>query len=74
LVYGVIKRYSIQGAKETNVMALDKVNEQREQFEAFKSKEEARGFCPYSGLTIPACKSWLCDCFDFENEYGTSKK
>lgn len=43
-------------------------------WEAFKSKEVSKGFCPYSGLSIPHCKSWLCDCFEFEDKYGVSKK
>lgn len=30
--------------------------------------------CPYSGLDGPECKSWLCDCFEFEDIWGVSQK
>lgn len=30
--------------------------------------------CPYSGLAGPECKSWLCDCFEFEEKWGVSQK
>jgi hypothetical protein len=30
--------------------------------------------CPYSGLNGPECKSWLCDCFEFEDIWGVSQK
>jgi hypothetical protein len=38
-----------------------------------KSALEAN-LCPYSGLEGPECKSWLCDCFEFEDRWGRSKK
>jgi len=33
-----------------------------------------KGICPYSGLEGPECKSWLCDCFEFEDRWGVSQK
>jgi hypothetical protein len=34
----------------------------------------AKNVCPYSGLEGPECKSWLCDCFEFEDLWGVSQK
>jgi hypothetical protein len=34
----------------------------------------AKNQCPYSGLGGPECKSWLCDCFEFEDIWGVSQK
>lgn len=48
--------------------------ESLEKWERFKQDEFDCGVCPYSGLTIVACKSWLCDCFEFEDKYGVSQK
>jgi hypothetical protein len=52
----------------------DKENEQVVRFEKFKAEQVSKGLCPYSGLMIKECKSWLCDCFEWENEYGLSQK
>lgn len=35
---------------------------------------ETDDLCPYSGLAGPECKSWLCDCFEFEEKWGVSQK
>jgi hypothetical protein len=52
----------------------DKDNEQTERLEVFKAEQVSKGLCPYSGLTIRNCKSFLCDCFEFEDKYGISQK
>lgn len=44
------------------------------EYEEFKAKEVEKGRCPYSGLRGPECKSWLCDCFEFEEKWGVSRK
>jgi hypothetical protein len=56
---------------EEKAVADDK---QMRELEAFKEREVNLGHCPYSGLKLPECKSWLCDCFEFEDEYGVSRK
>lgn len=53
----------------------DPVPEQQQaQWRAFVDESVAEGLCPYSGLPGPECKSWLCDCFEFESLWGVSKK
>ena len=37
-------------------------------------RPETDDLCPYSGFTVPKCKSWLCDCFEFEDKWGVSQK
>ena len=49
-------------------------NEQIEKWEHFKANEVIKGYCPFSGLKIIACKKRLCDCFEFEDVYGVSQK
>lgn len=44
------------------------------EWQQFKEKEVEKGFCPYSGLSGPECKSWLCDCFEWEDKWGVSQK
>jgi hypothetical protein len=34
----------------------------------------AKGNCPYSGLTGPECKRSMCDCFEFEDRWGPSRR
>ena len=53
-------------------LSQDEVRGQR--FEAYVASEVEQGRCPYSGLMGPECKSWLCDCFDFEDIWGVSQK
>ena len=43
-------------------------------WEAWKMIALAKNQCPYSGLDGPECKSWLCDCFEFEDIWGESQK
>lgn len=43
-------------------------------WEAWKMVCLAKNQCPYSGLGGPECKSWLCDCFEFEDIWGVSQK
>jgi len=47
---------------------------EEEKFEAWKMVCLAKNQCPYSGLSGPECKSLLCDCFEFENIWGVSRK
>lgn len=44
------------------------------EWQEFERKELAEGRCPNSGLSGPECKSWLCDCFDYEDLWGVSQK
>lgn len=48
--------------------------EQERQWREFEVKELAENRCPYSGLPGPECKSFLCDCFDYEDRWGVSRK
>lgn len=49
-------------------------DKQRAQWEAHVMVSLAKNMCPYSGLDGPECKSWLCDCFEFEDIWGPSQK
>jgi len=33
-----------------------------------------KGICPDSGYTIKRCKRTICDCFEYEDEYGVSQR
>lgn len=44
------------------------------EWKAMVEAEVAKGRCPYSGLAGPECKSYLCDCFEFEDQWGVSQK
>ncbi len=52
----------------------DDYEKQEAQWEAHVMVCLAKNQCPYSGLGGPECKSWLCDCFEFEDIWGVSKK
>jgi hypothetical protein len=59
--------------------ALDRlvkeINEESgENIEAHVAACLIKNVCPYSGLDGPECKSWLCDCFEFEELWGVSQK
>ena len=41
---------------------------------AYVEENLEKGLCPYSGLPGPECKSWLCDCFEFDELWGPSFK
>lgn len=47
---------------------------QKAQWDAHVVTSLAKNMCPYSGLEGPECKSWLCDCFDFEELWGVSQR
>ena len=49
-------------------------DKQQQQWDAHVVTSLAKNVCPYSGLEGPECKSWLCDCFDFEELWGVSQK
>lgn len=55
----------------TNNGGIDK---QQKEWDAWKAICLAKNQCPYSGLDGPECKSWLCDCFEFEEYWGVSQK
>ena len=55
-------------------MSDDQIDEQEAEWREYEAKELAAGRCPHSGLPGPECKSWLCDCFDYEAEWGVSQK
>jgi hypothetical protein len=44
------------------------------EFQKYERECLARNQCPHSGLSGPECKSWLCDCFDYEDLWGVSQK
>ena len=46
-------------------------DEQEREWHEHIAKSEARGKCPYSGLTFQECKGWdVCDCFAYpEHEH-----
>lgn len=46
----------------------------KEEFDKFVEDSVKAGVCPYSGDPGPECKSWLCDCFEFEDVWGVSQK
>lgn len=44
-----------------------------QEYQAFVDTCLAANTCPYSGLPGPECKSFLCDCFEFEDRWGVSQ-
>ena len=45
-----------------------------ESFNKYVKDQVAKGICPYSGLTGPECKERQCDCFEFEDLWGVSRR
>lgn len=42
---------------------MGSVDPARAAYEAHIAESEARGICPFSGLTFASCQASICDCF-----------
>lgn len=49
-------------------------DDQQVRWENYYNQQVKKGVCPYSGYTISKCKQLVCDCFEFEEEYGVSQR
>jgi hypothetical protein len=64
----------MSNAYEAYYGPVDMDDFQQVEWAIFYNQQVANDRCPFSGETIPDCKSWLCDCFDFEDTHGVSQK
>jgi hypothetical protein len=46
---------------------MDDIDAQDKAWDTHRRAMLAVNVCPYSLLTIPACKASICDCFEFDD-------
>lgn len=47
---------------------------QEQEWQKIVDESLSRDVCPYSGEAGPKCKATVCDCWEFEDKWGVSRK